>query len=159
MGIAVCHQGSFYCYVPLAEQQHLGFPLVSGSWPPKQCQALAPSYGKGLKPNQEWLGIPISFVPQLCQHVMQEGHCCRSKDLQIGWWLPFSGSVQMPFRTVGKSVEAEVLFRHLLDFPVFNEIYKCCPQQQGHTNSLQTVNNRLAITWGVLELPWGPFCL
>ena len=55
--------------------------LVSGSWPPKQCQALAPSHGKDLKTNQEWLGIPITFVPLLYQHVMQEGLCCGSKDV------------------------------------------------------------------------------
>lgn len=58
MSIAEYHQESFYCYVCFKKNSSIWFYrrslsyLVSGSWPPKQCQVSVPSHGVGLKSCQ-----------------------------------------------------------------------------------------------------------
>ena len=74
MRTAECHQGSFYCYIPLGKQQSLILLWISvlfspSSWSSKQCQLCFPSHGMVLPPlksNQ----ISAGYSCKLCADIM-----------------------------------------------------------------------------------------
>lgn len=84
MSIAMCHQESLYCYVPVAV---LDFPL--GPWPVYVMflvtQAVSgtdfSSWNEPLNPIKKWSITSITFVQLLYQNILRADHCCRSQGL------------------------------------------------------------------------------
>lgn len=104
--------------------------LVSGSWPPRQCQEWVPSHGLGLKSNQ----ILVGYSHKLCT-ITTIAH------------LPGKSSLQMEELGVGlvftfllgqhehQSVGMKVLGRRQLDFSVLHEWCRCYLQLQSLTQA------------------------
>lgn len=161
------HQESFYCSVPLAEQQYCFSSrsmayLVSSSWLPKQCRVQIQFHGLGLKSSQSVVAYSHKFVPLLHQHISQVGHHCRSKALQLGRCLSFSsGSLQSTFLyQKNQSIGATAVIRQQLDFSMFNEL---CVGVFFSNRALPSVcgehSRILAIAWVVLSISLGSLWL
>lgn len=98
----------------------LGSPayLVSGSQNQKHI-----GYGfllveLALNPVRYWLVTLTGFEPLLHQSILQEGHHCRKKTLQLGWCFPVSlGSMMRIFKYhKDQSIGMMALSTHQLNF-------------------------------------------
>lgn len=116
----------------------------------------APSHGMALTS----LVTPTGLVPPLHQHPLQAGHCCRSKGLQLGWYLAFSfGSVQSTFQyNENWLVGVKALGRHQRNFSIFSELCRCCLQQQFFILPIEW-NQQPGQQPALLELLMGPLWL